>query len=97
MTSRGPPTCYKYYAVSRLWGSCEHDNERSDSIRAAAFLDQLSYCHVLSKDSTSFLVVVVWYNKITVKNRTLFKVQPHCGSGVDSASNRNEYQESSWG
>jgi hypothetical protein len=24
-------------------------------------------------------------------------LQPHYGSGVDSASNRNEYQESSWG
>jgi hypothetical protein len=23
--------------------------------------------------------------------------QPHYGPGVDSASNRNEYQESSWG
>jgi hypothetical protein len=23
--------------------------------------------------------------------------QPHCGPGVDSASNRNEYQEPSWG
>jgi hypothetical protein len=23
--------------------------------------------------------------------------QPHYGTGVDSASNRNEYQESSWG
>jgi hypothetical protein len=23
--------------------------------------------------------------------------QPHCDPGVDSASNRNEYQESSWG
>jgi hypothetical protein len=23
--------------------------------------------------------------------------QPHCGPGVDSAPNRNEYQESSWG
>jgi hypothetical protein len=24
-------------------------------------------------------------------------LKPHCGPGVDSASNRNEYQESSWG
>jgi hypothetical protein len=24
-------------------------------------------------------------------------IQPHNGPGVDSASNRNEYQESSWG
>jgi hypothetical protein len=23
--------------------------------------------------------------------------QPHCGPGVDSASNRNKYQVSSWG
>jgi hypothetical protein len=26
-----------------------------------------------------------------------FVFQPHYGPGVDSASNRNEYQESSWG
>jgi hypothetical protein len=25
------------------------------------------------------------------------QIQPHYGPGVDSASNRNEYQESSWG
>jgi hypothetical protein len=26
-----------------------------------------------------------------------YSFQPHYGPGVDSASNRNEYQESSWG
>jgi hypothetical protein len=26
-----------------------------------------------------------------------FNLPPHYGPGVDSASNRNEYQESSWG
>jgi hypothetical protein len=26
-----------------------------------------------------------------------YSSQPHYGSGVDSASNRNEYQEDSWG
>jgi hypothetical protein len=33
--------------------------------------------------------------------RSIFSIyltfQPHYGPGVDSASNRNEYQESSWG
>jgi hypothetical protein len=26
-----------------------------------------------------------------------YEVQPHYGYGFDSASNRNDYQESSWG
>jgi hypothetical protein len=27
----------------------------------------------------------------------IYLIQPHYGAGVDSASNRNEYQEYSWG
>jgi hypothetical protein len=27
----------------------------------------------------------------------IYSFQPHCGPGVDSASNRNEYQKTSWG
>jgi hypothetical protein len=28
--------------------------------------------------------------------RLTYSFQPHCGPGVDSASDRNEYQDSSW-
>jgi hypothetical protein len=31
------------------------------------------------------------------KERENISFQPHYGPGFDSASNRNEYQESSWG
>jgi hypothetical protein len=41
-----------------------------------------------------FLIKIQIENKVTALNG-LFK--PHYGPGVDSYSNRNEYQESSWG
>jgi hypothetical protein len=34
---------------------------------------------------------------ITGGFQLMWSFQPHCGPGIDSASNRNEYQESSWG
>jgi hypothetical protein len=38
------------------------------------------------------------WSRVRVPMRWIFSsFQPHYGSGVDSASNRNEYQESSWG
>jgi hypothetical protein len=39
-------------------------------------------------------------SRIRVQMRWIFSIyliQPHYVLGVDSASNRNEYQESSWG
>jgi hypothetical protein len=37
-------------------------------------------------------------SRVRVPTRWNFSsFQPHCGPGVDSASNRNEYQEPSWG
>jgi hypothetical protein len=32
--------------------SCEHDNEPSGSIKGGEFLEQLSDCHILNKDSS---------------------------------------------
>jgi hypothetical protein len=49
-----------------------------------------------------FLSPVVYYlnRRQTESYKNIFTAlysQPHYGPGVDSASNRNEYQEPSWG
>jgi hypothetical protein len=38
-----------------------------------------------------FLMGVIGFFQLT------YSFQPHYGPGVDTASDRNEYQESSWG
>jgi hypothetical protein len=44
------------------------------------------------------LVEALCYKRVRVPMKWNFSsFQPHYDSGVDSASNRNEYQESSWG
>jgi hypothetical protein len=39
-------------------GCCEHDTEVSGTIKYRKFPDQLSECHRLRKDSTSFVYLV---------------------------------------
>jgi hypothetical protein len=39
----------------------------------------------------------VWFSMRSLDFSIDLILQPHYGPGVDSASNRNEYQESSWG
>jgi hypothetical protein len=49
-----------------------------------------------------FCLDVAWsdpslHNSVSKCNCIHFMCLPHCGPGVDSASNRNEYQEHFWG
>jgi hypothetical protein len=46
------------------------------------------------KHSGYYSVYIAYVYKVLTHFKTS---QPHYGPGVDSASNKNEYQESSWG
>jgi hypothetical protein len=42
------------------------------------------------------IFTLFWFSVFSLSEFNLIKFQPHYGPGVDSASNRTEYEEYSW-
>jgi hypothetical protein len=96
----------------RLWGSPRHLSGRYWDLtvgvrRLERETDHPPPCgagdeNTWNRIATSADLLTMW---CLIKHNNVFtfcllyeiRGQSHCGPGVDSASNRNEYQESSWG